>query len=301
VVPAFLLDIFRAVLAGALSVALATPQDSPVNPPAFTPDAPSAPGPDTAGRQAGAAPSGSGPRVGADISWPNCPKGLGIPSRRSLGKPLPRRSARFVVIGLTNGPAFHPNPCLVSQVAFAKERRLYAAAYAVATYPTTSQLARYGAAGPHSHSRRHGRLWNTGYAQARINVAEMRKVGLDSPVVWVDVEPVTDPAPWSGRPRQNKAVLDGVLEGYRSAGLRVGFYSVPRLWRSIVGPARYRLPEWRTAGDTSRRAALRECTTDSIQGGPAVIAQWWDADRDYDVLCPGRPAGQVLARYFTTF
>ena len=57
------------------------------------------------------------PVTGADVSWPNCPVGLGIPERRTLGLPLPRADARFVVVGLTNGPAFTPNPCLAAQVA----------------------------------------------------------------------------------------------------------------------------------------------------------------------------------------
>ena len=44
------------------------------------------------------------PRKGADISWPNCPKGMGIPSRRTLGLPMPKKHAQFAIIGLTNGP-----------------------------------------------------------------------------------------------------------------------------------------------------------------------------------------------------
>ena len=59
------------------------------------------------------------------------PEGLGIPSRRTQGKPMPPASARFVVVGLTNGPAFHPNPCLEEQVAFARLQHLWTAAYAV--------------------------------------------------------------------------------------------------------------------------------------------------------------------------
>jgi hypothetical protein len=236
--------------------------------------------------------------VGADVSWPNCPEGLGIPSRPTLGKPLPRASARFVVIGLTNGPAFHPNPCLVSHVTFARERGLWAGAYAVATYPTPRQLARYGDRGPRPDTTLRGRLFNTGWAQARVNLATMRAAGLHAPAVWVDVEPVSAPAPWSGRPRRNQAVVDGVLAGYRAAGLGVGFYSVPRLWRGILGSARYRLPEWRTAGPQDRRAALGRCRGPAFQGGRAVLAQWWDTDRDHDVLCPGRPAGDVLQTWF---
>ncbi|RYU10820.1 hypothetical protein [Nocardioides iriomotensis] len=244
---------------------------------------------------------GPGPVVGADISWPNCPKGLGIPSRETLGKPLPRGTARFVVIGLTNGPAFHPNPCLASHVEYARERQMWASAYAVATYPTDKQLRLYGDAGPRSDRTLRGRLYNSGYAQAKLNVAEMQAVGLDSPAVWVDVEPVSPPAPWTARPRLNKPVVDGVLRAYRDAGLRVGFYSVATLWRQIMGGTRYGLPEWRSAGPTNQRRALGMCRTGRFQGGRAVIGQWWDDDRDHNVLCPGTPAEDVLDHWFVKF
>ena len=35
-------------------------------------------------------------------------------------------------------------------------------------------------------------------------------------------------------------------------GVRVGFYSTPYMWGQILGAARYGLPEWRSAGPTSR-------------------------------------------------
>src|SRR5690349_13765701 len=35
---------------------------------------------------------------GADISWPQCPKGMGIPEKRTLGAPMPTAAAEFVVI-----------------------------------------------------------------------------------------------------------------------------------------------------------------------------------------------------------
>jgi hypothetical protein len=237
--------------------------------------------------------------IGRDVSWPNCPKGLGIPSRPTLGKPMPPASARFVVIGLTNGPAFHPNPCLEEQVTFARLQHLWAAAYAVVTYPTRRQLEAYGATGPHPTKERQGRLRNTGWAQARQNLDAMEATGLSSPIVWVDVEPVSPPAPWSGRVTANRAVLYGAVDAYRDAGLRVGFYSTPSMWRDIVGPVRYGFPEWRTAGLSTRRAALERCRGPRFQGGPAVIGQWYSAHEDFNVLCPGRPAEQVLAEYFT--
>lgn len=274
-------EVFRAVLAAITSAVLAV-SSTPMRAPESI-----APGP--------------GPVLGADISWPNCPKGLGIRSRPTLGKPLPRPWARFVVIGLTNGPAFHPNPCLASHVAYAQQRELWASTYAVATYPTPGQLTRYSDAGPRSDSTLRGQLFNTGYAQAEINVATMRDAGLDSPAVWVDVEPVSPPSPWSSRPLANKAVVDGVLAAYRDAGLEVGFYSVQTLWVDIMSNTRYRLPEWRSAGPTSRARALEMCSSGRFQGGPAVIGQWWDDDRDYNVLCPGTPAAEVLDRWFTKF
>ena len=121
--------------------------------------------------------------IGRDVSWPNCPRGLGIPARPTQGKPMPPASARFVVIGLTNGPAFHPNPCLEAQVEFARLRGLWVAAYAVVTYPTRRQLEAYGAAGPYSATERLGRLRNTGWAQARQNLDAMQATGLSSPII----------------------------------------------------------------------------------------------------------------------
>jgi hypothetical protein len=246
------------------------------------------------------APLGGGVRgpFGRDISWPNCPRGMGIPQRRTLGNPMPPPNSAFVVIGLTNGPAFYPNPCLDEQVAYARQLHLWTAAYAVVTYPSPAQLSRYGGAGPAAGTHLRQRLENAGWAQARVNVDNMRAAGLASPVVWVDVEPVTAPAPWSTNKAANRAVLAGAINAYRAAGLQVGVYSTTYLWQSIVGTVSYGLPEWRSAGATSIRRARSMCTSGSIEGGPAVIAQWYSADVDYDLLCPGPSALRVLRRFF---
>src|SRR4051812_34570233 len=127
--------------------------------------------------------------TGGDISWPNCPKGMGIPSRRSPGNPMPLASASFVVVGLTNGPGWYPNPCLAAQVGWAKARGAWTSAYSMTTFPTAAQRAAYGSTGPWSPSTRTGRLRNAGYQQALYNVASMTTAGLAVPFVWVDVEP----------------------------------------------------------------------------------------------------------------
>ena len=122
----------------------------------------------------------------------------------------------------------------------------------------------------------------------------MREVGLDSPIVWVDVEPVSPPAPWSRSRAANRAVLAGAVAAYRRAGLRVGFYSTPTMWRDIVGRVRYRFPEWRTAGLSTRRAALAKCRRDAFQGGRAVLGAVVHRPRGLRPAVP-RPAGRTGA------
>lgn len=234
--------------------------------------------------------------VGADISWPQCPPGMGIPQKRSSGQPLPVEAARFVVIGLTNGPGFHPNPCLPDQVAFVRERGLMAAAYSVVSYPEPADLMRYRTQGPYDAASSAGALANTGYAQARFNLRSMRAAGLQSPIIWIDVEPVPDFA-WSSDTSANAAVVRGMARGYTEAGFAIGVYSTPYLWQEVVGGLSLGVPEWRAAGQTSIEEALVRCGPDwVIQGGVAALGQWVQEGRDMNVTCPGTALD--LSRWF---
>jgi hypothetical protein len=225
------------------------------------------------------------PVVGADMSWPQCPKGMGIAQKRSNGSPGPLPGARYVVLGLTNGPGFTPNPCLAEQVAFVRDRRLLGAAYAVASYPDDATLAQYGSQGPYDGRVTLGALANAGYQQALYNVASMTRTGLVSPVVWIDVEPVPD-FEWSPDPVANAAVVQGAARGYTDSGFEIGVYSTPTLWSGVVGTLSLEVPEWRAAGQTSRAEATERCGHDwTIQGGEAVLGQWVEQGRDQNVTC----------------
>ncbi len=128
----------------------------------------------------------------------------------------------------------------------------------------------------------------------------MRAVGLSSPIVWVDVEPVSPPSPWSSRVPANRAVLDGALAAYRDAGLRVGFYSTPSMWRDIVGTGPLRLPRVAHGRPVDPAGGPRALpTARSSRAVEAVLAQWYSTREDFDLLCPGRPAEDVLAEFFT--
>jgi hypothetical protein len=221
---------------------------------------------------------------------------MGIPQKRSHGAPPPTAAAEFVVLGLTNGPGFVRNPCLPDQVEWVRSRGLMMAAYAVGSYPDAATVARHGGSGPFDGSTRLGALRNTGYQQARYNVTSMLLTGLETPIVWIDVEPVPD-FEWSADRGANAAVVEGLARGYRDAGYRIGIYSTPYLWEQVVGDLRLGVPEWRAAGQTSMAEALARCGGDwVIQGGSGVLGQWVEDDRDRNVTCPGVSAD--LGRWF---
>jgi hypothetical protein len=227
---------------------------------------------------------------GHDVSWPNCPKGSGR-LRPTPALPLPPRPGEFVIVGLTEGPGFYPNPCLSHQAAWAKRHHVATAVYAVASYPNSAELRRHGRA-----RSKHDRLRAVGYAQARVNLDSMRRVGLASPIVWIDVEPVRL-RPWSADRLANRAVIEGAIHAYRNASLQVGFYSYAQGWAEIVGG--WRLPSypvWATAATAGRRRALAKCDKPSFSGGRVVLAQWTDLRLDYNATCPG----VALADYFAS-
>lgn len=241
----------------------------------------------------------AGRTFGADVSWPQCPKGMGIPEKRTEGMPMPTKAAEFVIIGLTNGPSFVANPCLASQLDWVKERNLMASAYSVVSYPDDDAVARLRDEGPFRGDTRLGALRNVGYQAAMFNVATMKQVGFRTPVVWVDVEPVNH-FEWSDDVVANAAVVHGTVRGYRDAGFRIGFYSIGSLWERVVGSLRFGAPEWRPAGERGLREALARCGDDwSFQGGKAVLGQWVEDRRDRNVTCPG--AMPDLAEWFQQY
>ena len=243
-----------------------------------------------------ALPSGAGAGAdagtveGADVSWPQCPKGMGIPQRPTLGSPMPLDSARFVILGLTNGPGFTANPCLADQVAWARQRHLLVSAYSVISWPSAEQLARYGTPA------------KAGRAQALANLATLKAAGLTTPAIWLDVEPVPD-FDWpsgKGALAANAEVVTAVAQTYADSGYQVGVYSTTALWQRVVGTLSLGLREWRAAGHTSRAEALVRCGAQrTIQGGSAVLAQWVEDGRDRNVTCPGGSA--QLTAWFSQY
>lgn len=247
-----------------------------------------------------AAPTASTPKVtqvpaglvGNDISWPNCPVGLGVPGRRSSNEPMPNDNARFVIIGLTNGRAFTRNPCIARHVKYVKDMRLRAAAYTMLSYPNRAERAAYGKKGPYDPRTYVNRIANVGYAQTAFALRTHREAGLSSPIIWVDVEPRAE-RPWSAKQARNRALIAGALRAIADAKLAAGIYTYAVAWRAIVGD--WQVPEaplWAPSHTRSRTYqakkadAIASCRRDSFTGGPLVLTQWVHRRRDYDVTCP---------------
>ncbi len=214
---------------------------------------------------------------GNDVSWPQCPSSQG-----GYGLPGPTPGASFAVVGLTDGGSFRANPCVSRQVRAVKARHLWAGAYAIATYPTSAELTRYGGTGTVTE-----RLRRAGAAQAAFNLATMARVGLQSPMVWIDVEPRTK-SPWSASTASNNAVVDGVIARYKAAGVRAGIYSYDKAWKKITGGRA--LPDvatWVPVGHKGRAGAAARCAVPSFAGTKPLLTQWTDGVRDYNLTCPG--------------
>jgi len=214
---------------------------------------------------------------GNDISWPQCPSSQG-----GYDLPGPTPGASFAVLGLTDGSSFRANPCIGREVRAVTSRHLWAGAYAISTYPTSAELARYGGTGTVTE-----RLRRAGAAQAAFNLATMARVGLQPPMVWIDVEPRTK-SPWSASAAGNNAVIDGVIARYRAAGVRAGIYSYDKAWKKITGGrALPGVAAWVPVGHTGRAVAAARCAVPSFAGTKPLLTQWTDGVRDHNLTCPG--------------
>jgi hypothetical protein len=208
-----------------------------------------------------------------------------------------------VILGLTHGTGHTANPCLAGQLAWARARGPAVGAYLVPSYPTPAQrsAAANGAYGACASSLP-CRLHNDGAAQAADAVRVMANVGLDVPMVWVDVE-YRHTHPWSGSHAHNRSVLTGVFRGLRDAGVRYGVYTTSYMWGHLTGGWTVQVPNWLPSGDGHPVDAKRMCRG-SGTGGVTWLVQF-TREWDEDLTCPvmnairGRPGPLWRFRHTT--
>lgn len=177
---------------------------------------------------------------GHDISWPQC-RGDATSSHPATGG--------FAVIGLNNGRPFTANPCFADEWAWAGSLPGRGAVYlnVNAVGPADPQWAAPGPATCNATAADPGCGYNWGWHLGSFSIG-LLPTGAARPFVFLDVEGdrLSSGGPtWQASQAVNAAVIRGLSERLRMAGLRIGAYSNPLDWSRIAGsPTDLALQNW---------------------------------------------------------
>ena len=231
------------------------------------------------------------PGPGNDVSWPQC------------GKPLPKGQT-FAIVGVNNGLANNTNPCLATQLSWARKSTGGTGQPRVALYVNTANPGTAGSWWPRSNTYRGKTVSNPygkcsrgatgaacsymyGYAKAYDNVTSRGISNPKSYIWWLDVETENT---WSADKRANRADLEGMAAYFKSIGVKTGIYSTRWQWSQIVGTVPsssnlYKLPSW-LAGASSLASAKRKCAEAPLtRGSKVVLTQYISGGFDYNHSC----------------
>jgi hypothetical protein len=221
---------------------------------------------------------------GQDLGWPDCSKKVG-----GLGMPLPPPTwYRLMIVEVNAKFVMDENPCLTTELAFAKAHANLVGNYHLPDYPTTAELAQSGywpkrcaAADLLCHT------YNSGFQQGTWAVNLLRSKGTHPRFLWVDVEHRVE-QDWSKNIPANVSLIQGEIAGIRSLGVQPGLYSYTYGWREITGDWQAGLPQWVTIGrSTSVAARVARCSRAGFTTGPVVMVQSTTGAFDMDTVCPG--------------
>jgi hypothetical protein len=251
----------------------------------------SAAGVDASATAGSASSFAAAPAPGYDISWPQC------------SGPYPANPA-FGIVGVNKGIVFSPNPCLGSEVTWARTTSL--ALYANTGNPgpalsshwptgqTSPQVC--SAANPDSGAC----AYDYGYDAAADSYADavsaFAAVGLSASPAgspwWLDVETMNS---WRSDVTLNVAALSGAVDYLGSVAhvASIGFYSTGYQWGVITGgtSAFAAYSSW-VAGAADVAGATANCAGPGFTGGGVAFAQYPSGGFDADLRC--QPAASVL-------
>jgi peptidoglycan hydrolase-like protein with peptidoglycan-binding domain len=180
------------------------------------------------------------------------------------------------------------NPCLATELAYARAHANMVGNYHLPDYPTPAELAQSGywprhcaAADLLCHT------YNSGFQQGTWAVNLLRSKGTHPRFLWVDVEHRSE-QDWSKNVPANVSLIKGEIAGIRSLGVQPGLYSYTYGWREITGDWQAGLPQWVTIGrSTSAAARVARCSRAGFTTGPVVMVQSTTGAFDMDSVCPG--------------
>ncbi|WP_286343914.1 hypothetical protein [Frondihabitans sucicola] len=235
--------------------------------------------------------SGSG--IGNDVSWPQC--GSALPTNQAFG-----------VVGVNDGLANNTNPCLATQLAWAKGSaggtgQPTTALYVLGANPGTASSLwpksnvypagttvknPYGtctATTPTSNAC----AYMYGYSRAYDDVTSRGVPTTTTYRWWLDVETGST---WSKTKASNIADLEGMTASFTRAGASVGLYSQTSDWSTIAGTvpttsSLNTLPNWIPIGTSTLAAAQAACSGKPLQHGKITMTQYVSGRFDYDNSC----------------
>lgn len=250
-----------------------------------------------------AKPSQAVSTVGYDVSYPQC------------GSTLPKDFA-FAIIGVNGGKATTENPCLTSQLQWAKSANgTVAGQPSLQLYVNTGNPGevkdQYVTAWPSSGTAPGGATcdgsnswacsWVYGYERAKhdaetIFAPAAAKAGVSAVtgdyIWWLDVE-TTNSWQEAGTPAayaNNRATLEGMTAYFTEAGATVGIYSTNYQWGVIAGTVPvesnlYTLDSW-MAGARTLRGAQDNCRKlPFAAGGSVILSQYVAKGLDHNYSC----------------
>ncbi len=205
--------------------------------------------------------------TGYDISWPQC------------GGRYPDPPHVVTIVGVNRGHMFSGNPCFASEAAWAGPGiTLYVNAGGLPLDDVSGLTGVRTCAVLDIACR----SYNWGRAAAADDLARVAAAGVRSSMWWLDVE--LDPR-WRADHASNTAVIRGLLEGLRAAGLVVGIYSTSYQWGYITGnlwnPA---VPLW-VPGARTADEARQFCDAAHAFGGGVTWLTQWTVVYDQDYAC----------------
>ena len=209
-------------------------------------------------------------------------------SYNALSYPSGRFS--FGIIGISGGKAFVHNSRLASEYSWTQFGTIAPTVYMNLNAPYGSTVAgnidtpkSCPASDATSTAPTACEGYNYGYNAAKDAYAYAQSAGAFSKLWWLDIEEANS---WSPNTTVNDATIQGAIDYLNTRGMRVGIYSVARMWRDIAGsdfvPTQtingqaVSVPTWMPIGISNLVSAINACSTDTsfIAGGPIWLVQY---------------------------
>lgn len=222
--------------------------------------------------------------LGYDISWPQC------------GHGLPYDETQVAVVGVNDGRPFTANPCLSTEVSWARGAVLPYGLYLNLNWPDAAEMpyANNGPRGACASTDVSCQGYNYGWNAVGSAARTAASAGASAATWWLDVETGDN---WSANTTGNSAVVQGAIDAVRSRGLTPGIYSISFMWRQLTnGYQTPTVPVW-IPGPKSIDYAGYYCNQRySFDGGPVWLVQYPRGSLDGDLVCTtqaGWPAAET--------